>query len=109
MRPALVPRPRLIERMKESLHRKLPLISSPAGFGETTLRANGSLATGKPKRRFPVAWHSLDGDDDNLNRFLAYPVTALQTIEGNDWFESLTITLEEKASPSLGRTGGRTG
>ncbi|MBK5106986.1 MAG: hypothetical protein JJE12_02600 [Anaerolineales bacterium] len=36
-RPELVPRPRLIERMNKSLHRKLTLISAPAGFGKTTL------------------------------------------------------------------------
>ena len=36
-RPELVPRPRLIERLDEVLHRKLTLISAPAGFGKTTL------------------------------------------------------------------------
>jgi LuxR family maltose regulon positive regulatory protein len=36
-RPELVPRPRLIERLNEGLHRKLTLISAPAGFGKTTL------------------------------------------------------------------------
>ena len=33
----LVPRPRLIERLNAGLHRKLTLISAPAGFGKTTL------------------------------------------------------------------------
>ena len=33
----LVPRPRLIERLNEGLHRKLTLIFAPAGFGKTTL------------------------------------------------------------------------
>lgn len=32
----LVPRPRLMERLNEGLHRKLTLISAPAGFGKTT-------------------------------------------------------------------------
>ena len=36
-RPNLVPRPRLIERLNVGLHRKLTLISAPAGFGKTTL------------------------------------------------------------------------
>ena len=37
VRPNLVPRPRLIERLNEGLDRKLTLISAPAGFGKTTL------------------------------------------------------------------------
>jgi LuxR family maltose regulon positive regulatory protein len=37
LRTSLVPRPRLIERLNEGLHRKLTLISAPAGFGKTTL------------------------------------------------------------------------
>ncbi len=36
-RPEMVPRPRLIERLNAGLHRKLTLISAPAGFGKTTL------------------------------------------------------------------------
>ena len=37
VRPELVPRPRLIERLDAGLHRKPTLISAPAGFGKTTL------------------------------------------------------------------------
>ena len=36
-RPGLVPHQRLITRLNEALHRKLTLISAPAGFGKTTL------------------------------------------------------------------------
>ena len=36
-RPELVPRPRLIDRLNAGLHRKLTLVSAPAGFGKTTL------------------------------------------------------------------------
>ncbi len=36
-RPELVSRPRLIKRLNAGLHRKLTLISAPAGFGKTTL------------------------------------------------------------------------
>jgi ATP/maltotriose-dependent transcriptional regulator MalT len=37
VRPELVSRPRLIERLNAGLHCKLTLISAPAGFGKTTL------------------------------------------------------------------------
>jgi LuxR family maltose regulon positive regulatory protein len=36
-RPKVVLRPRLLERLNEGLHRKVTLISAPAGFGKTTL------------------------------------------------------------------------
>ena len=36
-RPNVVSRPHLLERLNEGLHRKLILISAPAGFGKTTL------------------------------------------------------------------------
>ncbi len=38
IRPGLVSRPRLIERLNAGLHRKLTLVSAPAGFGKTMLR-----------------------------------------------------------------------
>ncbi len=34
---SVVSRPRLTERLNEGLHRKLTLVSAPAGFGKTTL------------------------------------------------------------------------
>src|SRR5689334_24768439 len=37
LRPNVVSRPRLLERLNEGLHRKLILIAAPAGFGKTTL------------------------------------------------------------------------
>jgi ATP/maltotriose-dependent transcriptional regulator MalT len=36
-RSELVRRSRLLQRLNESLHRKLTLISAPAGFGKTTV------------------------------------------------------------------------
>ena len=37
LRPNVVLRPRLTEQLNAGLHRKLTLISAPAGFGKTTL------------------------------------------------------------------------
>ena len=77
-RPKVVLRPRLIERMNEGLHRKLTLISAPAGFGKTTLVSE--WITGCER---PTAWLSLDEGDNDPTRFLAYLVSALQTIAAN--------------------------
>jgi len=76
VRPELVSRPRLIERLNAGLHRKLTLISAPAGFGKTTLLSEWVAGCGRP-----VAWISLDEGDNDLTRFLAYFVVALQTLE----------------------------
>lgn len=80
MRPELVSRPRLIQRLNKGLHRKLTLISAPAGFGKTTLLSEWIAGCG-PRTR--VAWLSLDEGDNDPARFLAYLVAALQTIEGD--------------------------
>src|SRR5436309_8125577 len=55
LRPNVVSRPRLLDRLNEGLHCKLTLISAPAGFGKTTLVSEW-LAGGAR----PVAWLSLD-------------------------------------------------
>ena len=47
-RPKIVPRLRLIERLNEDLHRKLTLISAPAGFGKTTLIGEWVAGCGRP-------------------------------------------------------------
>ncbi len=75
-RPRLVSRPRLIKRLNAGLHRKLTLISAPAGFGKTTLLSEWVTQCDRP-----VAWLSLDEGDNDLARFLAYLIAALRTIE----------------------------
>jgi LuxR family maltose regulon positive regulatory protein len=78
VRPNVVSRPRLVERLNEglSLGRKLTLASAPAGFGKTTL-----LSEWVHSCRRPVAWLALDSGDNDSARFLAYLIAALQTIE----------------------------
>src|ERR1700684_1406211 len=75
LRPNAVLRPRLIEQLSAGLHRKLILISAPAGFGKSTLLSEWTLGLGRP-----VAWLSLDEGENDPARFLAYLVAALQTI-----------------------------
>ncbi len=74
-RPSLVPRPHLIAKLNQGLHRKLTLISAPAGFGKTTLVSEW-IADGER----PFAWLSLDERDSELTRFLTYFIAALQTL-----------------------------
>src|SRR5450755_2386266 len=75
LRPNVVSRPRLLERLNEGLHRKLTLIAAPAGFGKTTLLSEWVTFIERP-----TAWLSLDEGENDPTRFLAYLVTALQTL-----------------------------
>jgi LuxR family maltose regulon positive regulatory protein len=76
-RAKIVLRPRLIERLNEGFFagRKLTLISASAGFGKTTLVSEWVASCGRP-----VAWLSLDEEDNDLTRFLIYLIAALQTL-----------------------------
>jgi LuxR family maltose regulon positive regulatory protein len=48
-RPSLVSRPRLMERLNTGLHRKLMIVSAPAGFGKTTLLSEWGRSCGHGK------------------------------------------------------------
>jgi LuxR family maltose regulon positive regulatory protein len=74
-RPNAVPRLRLITRLNEGMHRRLTLISAPAGFGKTSLASAWTSGCGRM-----AAWLSLDEADTEPARFLAHLVAALQTI-----------------------------
>jgi hypothetical protein len=73
IRLELVPRPRLQEQIAQGLRGPLTLITAPAGFGKTTLVASCVAGCG-----MPVAWLSLDKNDNQAGRFLNYLVAALQ-------------------------------
>ena len=78
VRPELVSRPRLIERMEEGLrlNHRLTLVSAPAGFGKTTVIVDWLNQKGRC-----FTWLSLDEGDNDPTRFMAYLVAALQKID----------------------------
>ena len=73
IRSELVSRPRLQEGIKQGLQCPLTLITAPAGFGKTTLVASCVVSFG-----LPIAWLSLDKEDNRTGRFLNYLVASLQ-------------------------------
>jgi ATP/maltotriose-dependent transcriptional regulator MalT len=72
-RPSLVSRPRLQEQIVQGLRVPLTLIIAPAGFGKTTLVASCIASWG-----MPVAWLSLDQNDNQVGCFLTYLIAALR-------------------------------
>jgi LuxR family maltose regulon positive regulatory protein len=93
-RPDLVSRPRLQARIAEGLRRPLTLVAAPAGFGKTTLVASSIDECG-----VPVAWLSLDKDDNQVKRFLRYLVAALQEAGGSIESEAAQLLAAARQAP----------
>lgn len=97
MRPGLVLRPRLTERLNEARHHRLTLVSAPAGSGKTTLLAEWCDATAASG--MPVAWLSLDERDDDPMRFWTYLVAALDGIRSGLGRGALSMLQSAQAVP----------
>ena len=97
-RPTLVPRPRLVERLRQGLTLPLTLISAPAGFGKTTLISEWRTSTAG--RDYPLACLSLENDDNDPTRFLTYVVAALGTLKP-DLAETALGLLQSPQPPPL--------
>ncbi len=89
LRPSLVPRPHLIQKLNQGVQQgcKLTLISAPAGFGKTTLVSEWvsdlrPVATQEGQIANSIAWLSLDESDNDYARFLTYFIAALNQVEG---------------------------
>lgn len=55
---------------------KLTLVTAPAGYGKTTLLAQWAQAS-----RHPVAWLSLDEEDNDAERFFRYLLAAWEKVQ----------------------------
>lgn len=76
LRPNLVPRPHLFDKLNAGLSGKLTLVSAPAGFGKSTL-----LSHWISQSEINFCWVTLEENDNDIIRFLAYFIAALQTID----------------------------
>ena len=93
-RHGLVHRPRLQERIARGLRGPLTLVIAPAGFGKTTLVASCITGCG-----MPVAWLSLDKDDNQAGRFLGYLVAALQEADNTIGDEAAQLLAAAQQAP----------
>ena len=84
IRPEHIPRIRLTKQLDTMLHRKLTLISAPAGFGKSSLISEWITALKQnshqvaPNTLNHVALLALDESDNDLSRFLTYLIVALR-------------------------------
>ncbi len=76
LRAQFIRRSHLVERLQQGMERALTLVSAPAGFGKTTLVAQWLAESGTP-----VAWLSLEPEDNEPVRFLSYLIAALQRLD----------------------------
>jgi ATP/maltotriose-dependent transcriptional regulator MalT len=95
IRPGLVTRARLQKQIIQGIRGPLTLIVAPAGFGKTTLAASSVAACG-----WPVAWLSLDKNDNQARRFLSYLIAALQEADHTIGKESIRLMAEMQQIPS---------
>jgi len=75
-RSGLIDRPRLLTMVSQLPAKRVAVIKAPAGFGKTSLAASWAEWLGR--RRSPVAWLTIDPDDDEPSRFLFYVAQALR-------------------------------
>ncbi len=77
----------LYKKIDLVLEKKLCIISTPAGYGKTTL-----IVSWAKQKKQPLAWISLDEGDNSFLSFFAYFVTAIKGVAndfGNGLFERL--------------------
>ncbi len=109
-RSTLIPRPQLLARLDSGLRGPLTVIAAPAGFGKTTLLAQGmggrgwelGLPPSNPQPPTPnprsVAWLALDASDNDPIIFLRYLIAALRTVLPSA-VGAMALALLETAQP----------
>lgn len=72
-----VRRARLLDALERSIpDYKLTVISAPAGYGKSTLLVQWAHVS-----RLPIAWLSLDEQDNDLDRFMRYLLAAWEAVQ----------------------------
>jgi len=72
LRPEILHRARLLARFNDLLEKKLIIMTTPAGYGKTSL-----LVDFTRQSEMPVCWLSLDALDKDPQRFIGYLIAAL--------------------------------
>ncbi|HEY0379700.1 MAG TPA: BTAD domain-containing putative transcriptional regulator [Pyrinomonadaceae bacterium] len=95
--PALLPRPRLMERLRQNLSHPVTLVTANAGSGKTTLVAD-FVRNLEPQR---FVWYQLDQADADPLVFLGYLAHGIrQAVPG---FGAVTLSYLEEARGDLAK------
>ncbi len=100
----LITRERLHALLDGGLEQKLTLVTAPAGYGKTTLITQWMSDPARIAHLPPVAWVSLEPEDNDPVRFWRYVLTACQAFQKNLGRSSLAQLLAEPspfAPPNL--------
>src|SRR6266498_1181452 len=95
IRADLLPRSQLLGRLEQAASHDVVLISTPAGFGKTTLLASWANSTERP-----LAWLSLDPDDNDPGRFWRYIIAAVDRVHKGIGEQARSL-LNASAHPTL--------
>jgi LuxR family maltose regulon positive regulatory protein len=93
----LVRRQSLADRIDEGLERKLTVVSSPAGFGKSTLLSTWVTATLTGGHL--VGWLSLDSLDNDPTRFWRYFLQAVSRLQPGSADAALALLGSNQAPP----------
>ena len=88
-RRSLVPRPRLLARLRQGLEAPLTLLCAPAGSGKTTLLSEWRNTA--EAARVPLAWVALDATDNDPAQFWHYLLVALERIAPGTAATAMTL------------------
>jgi LuxR family maltose regulon positive regulatory protein len=94
-RSNVLPRTLLIERLNTGIAGKLTLVSAPAGYGKSTIVEQWIQIIERP-----LAWISLDEDDNDPYRFLSYLIAAMQQIK-SEFGVQIESALQSTSPPEL--------
>jgi LuxR family maltose regulon positive regulatory protein len=102
IRPGIVRRNELVDRLRTSDTVSVVAINAPAGYGKTTLLAEWAERDGRP-----FAWVSVDEGDGDPVVFLRHIAVALDRIEAIEprVFEAIAITTGTSPGRVLSRLG----
>jgi LuxR family transcriptional regulator, maltose regulon positive regulatory protein len=96
-RPTVL-RPRLFDVLDAGVEGPLTLLAAPAGAGKSALLGSW-IEHGAPPG--PVAWLSLDADDDDRRRFWGAVLEALGRATGDEAIAALAVSPREPMSMNL--------